>query len=108
MTNPENAIAPTKSAKAPKPAPESTSESAIQLHQPGVKAERVESFREGGADHPIMAASREIIATFYMAGERPVVSSELEITDYFVSMGNKRPVASNLIDNAPVLMGFLD
>mgnify|MGYP005840442103 CR=1 FL=1 len=108
MTNSEKVIESTKATKASKPAPESNAESAIQLHQPGLKGERVESFREGGADHPIMAASREIISTFYMAGERPVVSSELEITDYFVSMGNKRPVASNLIDNAPVLMGFLD
>jgi hypothetical protein len=55
-----------------------------------------------------MAADREIIGTFFMAGERPIVASELDIKDYFLAMGNKRPVASNQIDDALTLMGFLD
>jgi hypothetical protein len=98
-----------KTTKITKPVTEEpTKEVAIQLLQPGVPAQRIETFREGGADHPIMASDRQIVGTFYMAGERPVVASELVISDYFMAMGNKRPVASNQIDDAPTLMGFLD
>ena len=99
-----------KTTKVAKPVAEEPAKevAAIQLSQPGVTSQRLESFREGGADHPIMASDRQIISTFYMAGERPVVASELVINDYFMAMGNKRPVASNQIDDAPTLMGFLD
>lgn len=86
----------------------SGNETAIQLHQPGLPAQRVESFHEAGADHPIMAAHQVIVSTFYMAGERPVVASELDVKDYYMAMGNQRPVASNQIDDTPTLMGFLD
>jgi hypothetical protein len=85
-----------------------TNEGAIQLHEPGMPAQRLETFHSGGVDHPIMAAHQTIVSTFYMAGERPVVSSELDVKDYYMAMGNERPVASNQIDDAPSLMGFLD
>jgi hypothetical protein len=47
------------------------------------------------------------VGTFFSSGERPVTSGNLVISDSYTVMGN-RPVASNVIDDAPALMGFID
>jgi hypothetical protein len=104
MTTETANLATPKTAKAPS-APK---EVAIQLHQPGMPAQRVASFRGGGVDRPIMASHMQIVRTFYIAGERPVMASGLDIKEIYPSMGSDRPVASNEIDDAPTLMGFLD
>ena len=56
---------------------------------------------------PIGAHTFEIVDTINLSGIRPIGSSTLVIANNYTSFGN-RPTASNLIDDAPVLMGFLD
>ncbi|QOV21974.1 hypothetical protein [Anabaenopsis elenkinii] len=56
---------------------------------------------------PIAAQTFEVVDTINLSGIRPIAASTLVIANNYSSFGN-RPTASNLIDDSPVLMGFLD
>jgi hypothetical protein len=58
-------------------------------------------------ERPVVEDGFVIVDKFYIAGERPVGSSGLVVTDTYSQMGQTRPVASNVIDNAG-LMGYID
>lgn len=66
----------------------------------------VSTFKSSG-ERPVMADTLAIVGKFYSSGERPVSASGLEIQETYTRMG-VRPIASNVIDNAPVLMGYID
>ncbi|NJK36216.1 MAG: hypothetical protein HC919_15480 [Oscillatoriales cyanobacterium SM2_2_1] len=69
--------------------------------------EVVSTFKSSG-DRPVMADAMPIVGKFYSSGERPVSATGLVIQDTYTRMGGVRPIASNVIDNAPVLMGYID
>jgi hypothetical protein len=45
--------------------------------------------------------------TLQASGIRPISASTLVISETYASMGN-RPIASNDVDDASLLMGYLD
>lgn len=65
-----------------------------------------EMFHSAG-ERPVMAATLKVSEVFNIAGDRPVMAGTLKISEIYSSMGT-RPVASNEIDDAVSLMGFLD
>ncbi len=66
----------------------------------------VGTFMSSG-ERPVVEDGFVIVDKFYIAGERPVGSSGLVVNDTYSQMGQTRPVASNVIDNAG-LMGYID
>ena len=66
----------------------------------------VSTFMSSG-ERPIVEDGFVIVDKFYIAGERPVGSSGLVVNDTYSQMGQTRPVASNVVDNAG-LMGYID
>jgi hypothetical protein len=58
-------------------------------------------------EQPVVEDGFKIVSKFYTAGERPVGSSGLVVSDTYSQMGGTRPVASNAIDQVG-LMGFID
>ena len=60
-----------------------------------------------GGERPIVSSGMDIVGTLAVSGNRPIVASHLHISETYAVMGN-RPVASNEIDDPTTLMGFLD
>ncbi|HBC40363.1 MAG TPA: hypothetical protein DCZ88_00260 [Pseudanabaena sp.] len=58
-------------------------------------------------ERPVVEDGFVIVEKFYAAGERPVGSAGLVISETYSQMGETRPIASNVIDNAG-LMGYID
>jgi len=64
----------------------------------------VDTMNQAGI-RPIMAATLKVQDTMYASGTRPITSSTLQITGMLTK---SRPIASNLIEDYEVLMGYLD
>lgn len=60
-----------------------------------------------GSLRPVTKSGLDIKGMLTLSGRRPIVASHLNISQEFTVMGN-RPVASNHIDDALLLMGYLD
>ncbi len=63
--------------------------------------------RVAGSDRPITSSGFKVSSMIHDGGNRPVMASMLQVSEVYRVMGN-RPVASNDIDDAATLMGFLD
>jgi len=68
----------------------------------------VETFSAVGGSRPIFATAIKIASTIKASGIRPISASTLVISEEYGSMGSSRPVASNELDDATLLMGYLD
>ncbi|MGD1902713.1 MAG: hypothetical protein ACFB9N_10790 [Geitlerinemataceae cyanobacterium] len=68
----------------------------------------VETFSAVGGARPIFATEMQVSDTIKASGIRPVAASTLAISSEYGAMGSSRPVASNEIDDASILMGYLD
>lgn len=64
----------------------------------------VSTFNQAGI-RPIGAGTLKVQDTMYASGTRPIMSSTLHITGMLTAL---RPIASNMIDDYEVLMGYLD
>jgi len=64
----------------------------------------VDTFNQAGI-RPIGAGSLKVQDTMFASGTRPITSSTLHITGMLTAL---RPIASNIIDDYEVLMGYLD
>ena len=64
----------------------------------------VDTMNQSGI-RPIVATSLNIQDTLYASGARPITSSTLAITGMLTQ---NRPIASNVIDDYEILMGYLD
>lgn len=94
--------------------PESKTAAAIQVAQPKmVFANRpvtpshlvvVSTMNQAGI-RPIVAGTLKVQDTMYASGTRPIAASNLQITGMLTK---NRPIASNLIDDYEILMGYLD
>ena len=67
----------------------------------------VSTYSSVGGERPIVSSGMDIIGTLAVSGHRPIAASHLQISETYAVMGN-RPVASNEIDDPTSLMGFLD
>lgn len=67
----------------------------------------VSTYSSVGGERPIVSSGMDIIGTLAVSGNRPISASHLHISETYAVMGN-RPVASNEIDDPTTLMGFLD
>ena len=68
----------------------------------------VGNYSSVGGSRPIVASQMHISNTLVVSGNRPISTSTLAISESVQIMGN-RPVASNEIDEDPaILMGYLD
>lgn len=66
----------------------------------------VRTYSTVGSNRPVTKGTMEISNTLTISGNRPIALSSLQISDSHI-MGN-RPIASNEIDDAATLMGYLD
>lgn len=66
----------------------------------------VRTYSTVGSNRPVTKGTMEISNTLTISGNRPIALSSLQISDTHI-MGN-RPIASNEIDDAAALMGYLD
>jgi hypothetical protein len=68
----------------------------------------IETFSAVGGSRPIFASAITVCDTIKASGIRPVSASTLVISEQYSVMGGSRPVASNELDDASLLMGYLD
>ena len=68
----------------------------------------VETFSAVGGSRPIFASALTVCDTIKASGIRPISASTLVISEQYSVMGGSRPVASNELDDASLLMGYLD
>ncbi len=64
----------------------------------------VDTMNQAGI-RPIVAGTLKVIDTMHASGDRPITSSNLVITGMLTQ---SRPIASNVIDDYEILMGYLD
>jgi len=69
--------------------------------------EVVDTYKSVGSIRPITKSDLTVKNILVLSGSRPVSAGTLQISEEFNVMGN-RPVASNEIDDAFLLMGYLD
>lgn len=67
----------------------------------------VSTYSSVGGERPVVSSGMDIIGTMAISGIRPIAASHLHISETYAVMGN-RPVASNEVDDPTTLMGFLD
>ena len=67
----------------------------------------VSTYTSVGGQRPVVSSGMEVVGTLTISGSRPISSSGLEVSEVYAVMGN-RPVASNEIDDPATLMGYLD
>jgi hypothetical protein len=67
----------------------------------------VSTYSSVGGERPVVSSGMDIVGTLTISGNRPIAASHLHISETYAVMGN-RPVASNEIDDPTTLMGFLD
>ncbi|MEM8641975.1 MAG: hypothetical protein AAGG51_24650 [Cyanobacteria bacterium P01_G01_bin.54] len=107
-----------------------TPEKSTEAAQP--QATGIQVYQQGGAplplpqNRPIEPSNLNVVSTYNTMGQRPVISSGLEVSDSIVISGNRpimkstlavsetysvmgqRPVASNEIEDIATLIGYLD
>ena len=66
----------------------------------------VRTYSTVGSNRPVTKGTVEISNTITISGNRPIAVGGLQISESQI-MGN-RPIASNDIDDAATLMGYLD
>lgn len=67
----------------------------------------VSTYSSVGGERPVVSSGMDIVGTLSISGNRPIAASHLHISETYAVMGS-RPVASNEIDDPSTLMGFLD
>jgi uncharacterized protein (UPF0303 family) len=67
----------------------------------------VSTYSSVGGERPVVSSGMDIVGTLTISGNRPIAASHLHISETYAVMGN-RPVASNEVDDPTTLMGFLD
>ena len=94
------------------------------------QATGIQVYQQGGAplpqNRPIEPSNLNVVSTYNTMGQRPVISSGLEVSNSLVISGNRpimkstlavsetysvmgqRPVASNEIEDIATLIGYLD
>lgn len=66
----------------------------------------VRTYSTVGSNRPVTKGTVEISNTITISGNRPIAVGGLQISESHI-MGN-RPIASNEVDDAATLMGYLD
>ena len=68
--------------------------------------EIVHTYSSVGSNRPVTKGTIDFNSSLTISGNRPIAVSTLQVSETYI-MGN-RPVASNEIDDASTLMGYLD